>query len=409
MSGSNLLFILTGSIAAYKACDVVSRLVKRGHSVRIVATESALRFVGPATLEGLTGTAVLSDLFAPGAALEHIRLMRWAQACVVCPATANTLNRFATGLADDLAGALFLAHDWTKPFLVAPAMNPSMWKHPATQASVSRLESWGVRFIAPDHGHLACGEEGEGRLAEPADVVAEIECAVRRPMGTLRVLITSGGTAEPVDGVRVLTNTSTGRTGAGIAAYFARRGHQVTLLRAANSAASEVRCDEETFRTFAELDSALTRRLGPGKFDVVIHAAAVGDFGIEAVVVDGVSCPPGRAKIDSGSSPLLLLKPQPKLVEVLRARSGNDALKIVAFKLTHGAEPSAAWSAVMDLFDRTQADYVVHNDLRSRQPAPGDFPADIYQPNGKLAISCPTRADLSVALERLLAQGSEIA
>src|ERR1700689_3067871 len=133
MSGSRIVFIVTGSIAAYKACDAVSRLVQRGPRVRAVATGAALRFVGTATLEGLTGEPVLTDLFQPGAALEHINLTRWADLVVVCPATAHTLNRFAAGLADDLAGALFLAHDRTKPFLVAPAMNPAMWSHPATQ------------------------------------------------------------------------------------------------------------------------------------------------------------------------------------------------------------------------------------------------------------------------------------
>src|SRR6478736_3045732 len=132
MSGANILFILTGSIAGYKACDAISRLVQRGHRVRAVATESARRFIGVATLEGLTGEAVRTDLFAPGAALEHIELTRWADLVVVCPATANTVNRFAAGLADDLPGALFLAHDRAKPWLIAPAMNPAMWTHPAT-------------------------------------------------------------------------------------------------------------------------------------------------------------------------------------------------------------------------------------------------------------------------------------
>src|SRR3978361_932872 len=136
MSGSNILFIVTGSIAGFKACEAISQLVQRGHRVRTVATKAALQFVGPATLEGLTGSPVLTDLFAPGAALEHINLTRWADAVIVCPATANTINRFAGGLCDDLAGSLFLAHDRSKPFLIAPAMNPAMWSHPATEAAV---------------------------------------------------------------------------------------------------------------------------------------------------------------------------------------------------------------------------------------------------------------------------------
>ena len=120
MSGSNILFVLSGSIACYKACDAISRLVQRGHRVRPVATGAALRFVGATTLEGLTGEKVATDLFEPGAALDHIQLSRWADATIVCPATAHTLNRAAAGLGDDLAGALLLAHDWAKPLLIAP-------------------------------------------------------------------------------------------------------------------------------------------------------------------------------------------------------------------------------------------------------------------------------------------------
>src|SRR3954467_8914802 len=146
MSGSNLLFVLSGSIACYKACDAISQLVQRGHHVRTVATNAALRFVGPATLEGLTGEKVTSDLFAPGAALDHIALSRWAHATIVCPATANLINRMSAGIADDLAGALLRAHGWKKPLLIVPAMNPAMWTHPATSASVEKLEQWGARF-----------------------------------------------------------------------------------------------------------------------------------------------------------------------------------------------------------------------------------------------------------------------
>ena len=179
MSGSNLLVIVTGSIAGFKACEAISQFVQRGHRVRTVATAAGLRFVGAATLEGLTGTPVLTDLFAPGAALEHIALTRWADAVLVCPATANTINRFAAGLADDLTGALFLAHDRTKPFLIAPAMNPAMWSHPATVAAVDKLRQWDVHFLPVGEGRTACGEMGEGRLAEPTEIVAVVESALR--------------------------------------------------------------------------------------------------------------------------------------------------------------------------------------------------------------------------------------
>jgi phosphopantothenoylcysteine decarboxylase/phosphopantothenate--cysteine ligase len=395
MSGSRIAFVLTGSIAGYKACEVVSRLVQSGHSVRAVASESALRFVGAATLEGLTGQRVLTDIFEQGAALEHIQLTRWADAVVVCPCTANTLNKFAAGLADDLVGALFLAHDRTKPFLVAPAMNPAMWQHPATQDSLEKLGRWGVRFISVGEGRTACGEVGEGRLAEPEDVIAAIEASLARPQRRLRVLVTSGGTSEPVDGVRVLSNTSTGATGSLIAGRMARAGHEVVLLRARNSIPS-TGCREELFTSYADLEQALARLLSAEAFHGVIHAAAVSDFSVDEVTVDGRSVPPA-GKLPSGMAPVIHLRTNPKLVDRLRAMSSRKELTVVAFKLTHGDAPGA----VASLFAHSGADMVVHNDLSERMDAEL-FPSTIHFRGDAAPRLCATRTELADALESLL-------
>ena len=399
MSGSNFLVIFTGSIAAYKGCEVVSRLVQLGHRVRCVATPSALNFIGPATLEGLTGAAVLSDAFTPGAALEHINLTRWADAVLVCPATANTLNRLAAGLGDDLAGALFLAHDRAKPWLVAPAMNPAMWSHPATVAAVEKLRGWGVRFINPAAGRTACGETGEGRLAEPEAIVAAVEATLARPARKLRVLVTAGGTAEPVDGVRVLTNTSTGATGALIATQLARAGNEVVLLRAQGALAADGPCREETFVTFAQLEAALRRLLAAESFDAVIHAAAVSDYRVDMVVM-AEGAEPVAGKLPSGGAPVLKLRPNPRLVDQLRGWS-RAPFTLVAFKLTHGAEAAQAGEAVQKLFAHSGADFVVHNDLSARR-TDGTFPADILRPDGTVAARCADREALAAELGRLL-------
>jgi phosphopantothenoylcysteine decarboxylase / phosphopantothenate---cysteine ligase len=401
MSGSNIAFVLTGSVAGYKACDAISRLVQLGHRVRTVATESALRFVGPSTLEGLTGERVLTDLFEAGAALEHIQITRWADVVVVCPATANTLNRFAAGLADDLVGALFLAHDRSKPFLVAPAMNPAMWLHPATRESVSKLQAWGVRFISVADGRTACGEVGEGRMAEPDAVVAAIETALARPATRLRVLVTSGGTSEPIDGVRVLTNTSTGRTGSGIATCMAKAGHEVTLLRASGSA-SAAGCRDETFLSFADLDAALGRILSGEPFDAVIHAAAVSDFSVDQILVGGAALPARPGKLDSDSAPVIRLRPNPKLVDGLRSRSLNPAVRIAAFKLTRGADRTEALRSVDALMAHSGADLVIQNDLAERE-SPDAFPSTIHFSDGSAPERCATRPELAAALERILA------
>lgn len=397
---ANVLFILSGSIACYKACEVVSQLVQRGHCLRTVATAAALRFVGPATLEGLTGQKVAHDLFAEGEALDHIALTRWADVVVVCPATANTLNRMAAGMGDDLAGALLLAHDWRKPLLVAPAMNPAMWTHPATVASGQRLRAWGVRFVPVGEGRTACGEVGEGRLAEPATIVAAIEAAVARPPRRLRILITSGGTAEPIDAVRVLTNTSTGATGARLAEHFARAGHDVVLLRAANARpANAVR--EEVFTTFADLDRQLAAMLGGEEFDAVIHAAAVSDFSVAAVEVDGVPHSAVKGKLASGSAPTLRLQCNPKLLPTLRARSRRREVAVVGFKLTRAADAAESRAAVKSLFGDGAVDFVVHNDLAARTEG-GAFPAEIWSAHGERVARCADRSEIGPQLERLL-------
>lgn len=178
MSRGNVLFLLSGSIACFKACSVISRLAQSGVTVQTVATPAALRFVGAATLEGLSGRSVFTDLWEEGRALDHIELARQADLAIVCPATANTLNRLAAGLADDPVGALFLAWERQKPWWVVPAMNAHMWAHPATQASLEKLRSWKVRVVDPVEGSHACGEDGSGRLAEPEQIVTQVLAAL---------------------------------------------------------------------------------------------------------------------------------------------------------------------------------------------------------------------------------------
>ncbi len=389
MSQAKVLFVLSGSIAAWKACAVISRLVQDGHAVQAVATPSALRFVGAATLEGLTGRPVCSDLWEAGAAMEHINLTKWADLVVLCPATASTLNRLAAGLGDDLLGALFLAFDWRKPCLIAPAMNPAMWSHPATAASVERLRGWGATILPVARGRLACGDEGDGRLIEPEEILAAIRIRLfttagpTRPGRPPRVLVTAGGTEEPIDGVRTIGNFSTGRTGAALAEACALRGCEVTLLRAHRAAPARPPVAEATFGSFAELEAALRRELGGSRFDVVVHAAAVGDYSVASLEIDGLPRPAARdGKLDSGREVMIRLQANPKLVDHLRGWSANPDLRVVAFKLTRGADAAARQAAVAALFAHSGADAVVHNDLAEQGADPGAFPATIHRADG---------------------------
>jgi phosphopantothenoylcysteine synthetase/decarboxylase len=173
-SKGNILFQLTGSIACYKACNVISKLVQSGCEVKTVCTENALKFIGKSTLEGLTHHAVYSDTFEDRSALEHIELTKWMDLAIVCPATANVMNKLAAGVADDFVTTLFLAWDQKKPWLIAPAMNRNMWAHPATVRSVKTLGEWGVKILGTGKGYQACGDVGEGRLLEPEDICLEI-------------------------------------------------------------------------------------------------------------------------------------------------------------------------------------------------------------------------------------------
>jgi phosphopantothenoylcysteine decarboxylase/phosphopantothenate--cysteine ligase len=396
-----VLFQLSGSIAAYKACHVVSQLVQAGCEVHAVATPSALRFVGPATLEGLTGRPLATDTFEPGRAMDHIHLVRWADVIVLCPASANTLNRLAGGIADVLVGTMFLAHDFSKPYVAVPAMNATMYDHPATARSLATLRGWGIEVIEPGAGALACGETGTGRLADPETIAARILALAATPLASrrLRVAVTAGGTKVPIDGVRAITNTSTGATGAAIADHFARRGHAVTLIHASDAVLPAG--DGVTlvpYETFGELDTALRTTLRGDAFDAVIHLAAVSDFDIDRLEIDGHPVEPdARGKLDSGAALTIHLTRTPKLLAGLRGLVGGDAV-IVGFKLTNGADDEARRKAVASV--SACADLVVHNDVASGL-APQRHPATLYRGDEVVATVDDNRA-LATALEAAL-------
>ena len=174
-SKKNILFQLSGSIACYKACNVISKLVQEGYGVKTACTENALKFIGKSTLEGLTHNAVYVDTFEDRSALEHIELTKWMDLAIVCPATANIINKLAAGIGDDYISTVFLACDFSKPYLIAPAMNQNMWAHPATKRSVGILKGWGVKVLGTGTGYQACGDKGAGRLLEPEAIYKEIK------------------------------------------------------------------------------------------------------------------------------------------------------------------------------------------------------------------------------------------
>lgn len=374
-----ILFQLTGSIAAYKACQVISKLAQAGHDVQVVASPAALEFVGKPTLEGLSGRAVVSDLWESGRAMDHIHLVRWADLIVMAPASANSVNKLAQGVGDDLITTMALAHDFTKPFLIAPAMNTAMYAHPTTQANLRRLSEIGYQVLKTGAGNLACGEQGSGRLLEPPEILAEIEkylevapssanATATRFQGTtakpLRVLITAGGTEVPIDAVRSITNTSSGRTGARLARYFTDLGHQVTLLTAKAAELVAFDGDVERYVTVDDLQAQLRKLLGGSEYDVVIQAAAVSDFQVVSIEQGSslVQSSEPISKLRSDDGLTLKLKPGPKVIKHLREWSRNPRLKVVGFKLTSTDSESERAIAVRKVFANPGVTLVVHND-----------------------------------------------
>jgi phosphopantothenoylcysteine decarboxylase/phosphopantothenate--cysteine ligase len=272
-----VLLAVSGGIAAYKVPELVRALDRAGRAVRCVLTEAAAEFVAPLVLQTLTREPVRMRLLDPGeeGRIGHIDLADWAEAVVVAPATANVLAKLAAGIADDLVTTVLLAT--RAPVLVAPAMNVNMWEHPATQANLATLRARGVRVVGPDEGALACGWEGAGRMAEPAEIAGALDLLLgTRSLAGEQVVVTAGGTREPIDGVRALVNRSSGKMGFALAAEAARRGAEVTLVSGPVSLATPPGVRRVDVETALEMRAAVWAELP--RASVVVMAAAVADF-----------------------------------------------------------------------------------------------------------------------------------
>ncbi|WP_172124597.1 MULTISPECIES: bifunctional phosphopantothenoylcysteine decarboxylase/phosphopantothenate--cysteine ligase CoaBC [unclassified Devosia] len=279
ISDKQILVIVSGGIAAYKAPDLVRRLRERGAKVRCVMTEGAHNFIAPTTLAAVSGQPVASDLFEPvaGADVGHIRIAREADLIVVAPATADFMARMALGLANDLATAILLARD--SPVLVAPAMNPKMWDNPATRRNVATLKADGVLFVGPESGEMAeSGEAGLGRMAEPIKILEAARQALtpkQQRLAGLSFLVTSGPTEEPIDPVRFISNRSSGKQGHAIAAALAREGAGVMLVSGPTTMQDPKGVTVINVKTAAEMLEAATGAL---PVDGAVFVAAVADW-----------------------------------------------------------------------------------------------------------------------------------
>lgn len=316
LAGRKIVLGVTGGIAAYKAVYLARRLVEAGAQVRTVMTPSARKFVGEATFAAVTGHQPIVELFGNDDVSPHTTLAAWADVIVVAPATASTVAKLASGESSNALVATVLATN--ADVIVAPAMHTEMWEHPATRANVERLTAYGYTVIPPQEGALAGGDEGAGRLAEPEDIVAVVETTMATgDMATLSVLVTAGGTREPIDPVRYIGNHSSGKMGNALATTAVARGAKVTLITAAAAPSSSQGIDVVPVDTATEMADATWSRAGD--CDIAVMAAAVADFRPSDAVDEKLRRSAGTPVISLEATPdvlegIALLAERPTLV-----------------------------------------------------------------------------------------------
>jgi phosphopantothenoylcysteine decarboxylase/phosphopantothenate--cysteine ligase len=356
-----VLLGVSGGIAAYKAAELLRELQRAGAQVQPLLTAAAEALVTRATFAALSGRQVPASVWEDPAAVEHVALARWADVLVVAPATAHTLARLATGLADDVLTSTALA--FAGPVVVAPAMHTEMWQHPATRANLAVLEGRGVRVVPPGSGALTSGDVGPGRLAELDELVDAVAAALApaRGLAGVRVLVSMGGTREPIDPVRYLGNRSSGRMGAAIASEALRRGAEVTVVAAATRVDPPAGARLLLVETAQQLYDAVLAEAAAQ--DVVVMAAAVADFRPKSVAE-------GKLKKDRGV-PEVLLEPTPDTLAEL-GRRRRDGQVLVGF----AAETDDHLAAARGKLAAKRLDLVVLNHVEGERSAFGAAAAD---------------------------------
>lgn len=316
LENKRIVLGITGGIAAYKAAFLASRLTQAGAQVDVIMTPDAARFITPLTLRAVTGRPVYDDLFGalPDGRIVHVNLGHVADLLVIAPLTAHTLARLAHGLADDLLTATALA--CPAPLLLAPAMEEHMWQHPATQANLATLRARGAQQVGPGHGHLASGASGIGRMAEPEEILAAIQRSLARggPLTGRRVVITAGGTREPIDPVRFVGNRSSGKMGVALAEAALDLGADVTVVHGPLAVPLPPAVTAVAVETAVEMCQAVLAV--QAETDVLIGAAAVADFRPAEVADQKI-----KKKGDSGGLVITLVRNPDILAAVAERKS----------------------------------------------------------------------------------------
>jgi phosphopantothenoylcysteine decarboxylase / phosphopantothenate---cysteine ligase len=393
LGGARVLLGVTGGIAAYKAAELARELQRAGAEVQPLLTADAERMVTRATFAALTGRRVPASVWDDPGAVEHVALARWGQVLVVAPATAHTLARLAAGLADDLLTNVALA--FAGPVVVAPAMHTEMWEHPATRANLATLAGRGVRVVPPASGPLTSGDVGPGRLAELDDLVAGVAAALDAPgdppgpgrsLAGTRLLVSLGGTREPLDPVRYLGNRSSGRMGAAIVAEALARGAEVTAVAAATTVDPPAGARLVRVETAQQLYDAVLAAADDQ--DVLVMAAAVADFRPKRVAE-------GKLKKDQGV-PEVVLEPTPDTLAELGRRRRPDQV-LVGF----AAETGDHLAGARRKLEAKHLDLVVLNHVEGAHSAFGADDADAYLVDADTVEELPRTSKAAIAARLL--------
>lgn len=353
LADKRILLIIGGGIAAYKCLDLLRRLRERGAKVTPVMTKAAAEFVTPLSVGALAGTKVYGDLFSRDDEHDvgHIRLARSADLVILAPASATRMGKMAAGIGDDLAGAILLATN--APVLVAPAMNPAMWAHPATRRSLAVLLADGLHTVGPNRGEMAeSGEAGEGRMAEPLEIVAAAERLLSpqdRPLAGRHVLVTSGPTHEPIDPVRYIANRSSGRQGHAIAASLARLGADVTLVSGPVTLPDPQGVSTLHVETAREMLAAVEAALPA---DAAVFVAAVADWRVASQADAKIKKRPGEGP------PALAMVENPDILRTVGTGARRPRL-VVGF----AAETNDLLANAAGKLSAKGADLIVANDV----------------------------------------------
>ena len=355
-----ILLIISGGIAAYKSLDLIRRLRERSYAVRVVMTRAAQEFVTPMSVGALAGERAYTELFDPASEFDvgHIRLARDTDLVVVAPATADLMAKMANGHADDLATAVLLATN--RKILLAPAMNPAMWAHAATQRNLKQLIADGVVTVGPNAGEMAeSGEAGTGRMAEPLEIVAAIEAqlATEKPLAGRRIVITAGPTHEPIDPVRYIANRSSGKQGHAIARAAAAAGADVTLVTGPVTLPDPPGVKTVRVETARDMLRAVEAALPS---DIGVFAAAVADWRVAAAGEQ-------KLKKDGGGPPKLSLTENPDILATVAKLKSNRPQLVVGF----AAETEKVIEHAKAKLGRKGCDWIVANDVSAEGGAMG--------------------------------------